>query len=294
MLVSMTGHGEATEKGNGFTVSVDVRSVNSRYFHLALRGSEAYGSLEAKMEPLVRKVIRRGTVNLTLRIDRTEDATDYWINTVVLERYHEQLQALPIAGNNREGLRLDALLLLPGVVHEPGASEEREATEWPVIATATEAAVANLQNMRIAEGQAMAEDLRSNCSQIAADLEKVRQRAPSVVESYQQRLGDRLNRLLEKYDITVAAGDIVREVGIFADRCDISEEVVRMGSHLEQFEKILSQADSAGKKLEFLIQEMFRETNTIGAKANDAEIARSVVDIKTCIERMREMIQNVE
>ena len=140
----------------------------------------------------------------------------------------------------------------------------------------------------------MARDLHANCDVISEQLGKIESQAPLVVDSHRKRLTERLNKLLDEYEVSIEPADIVREVGVFADRGDISEEVVRLRSHLEQFETIARSEANAGRKLEFVIQEMLRETNTIGSKANDAEIAVYVVEIKTAIERMREMIQNVE
>ncbi len=140
----------------------------------------------------------------------------------------------------------------------------------------------------------MGRDLHANCQAIAADLDQIEQRAPLVVEAYRKRLMERLNKLLEEFGLEIQPADVVREVGLFTDRSDISEEIVRLRSHLQQFDAIARTEQGNGRKLEFVIQEMLRETNTIGSKANDAEIARHVVEIKTAIERMREMIQNVE
>jgi uncharacterized protein (TIGR00255 family) len=148
--------------------------------------------------------------------------------------------------------------------------------------------------MRREEGSTMADDLRANQRLIARQLESIEKRGPLVVESYRQRMRERLSQLLAEFDVTVSDSDVVREVGIFAERSDISEEIVRLRSHLDQFESYLQTEESSGRKLEFLTQEMFREANTIGSKANDAEIARHVIEIKTAIERVREMIQNVE
>ncbi|MEM7314913.1 MAG: DUF1732 domain-containing protein, partial [Planctomycetota bacterium] len=189
---------------------------------------------------------------------------------------------------------LGSLLQLPGVVDEPTASGEDLERDWPVIEPTLKAAVESLQQMRQAEGKAMEEDLLSNCQLIKSHLEKIEARTPEVVKNYETRLTDRLNKLLEKFDVEVEPNEVVREVGVFAERADISEETVRLRSHLDQFAKIVAEPESAGRKLEFLIQEFFRETNTIGSKANDSEIAVHVVEIKTLIERMREMIQNVE
>ena len=140
----------------------------------------------------------------------------------------------------------------------------------------------------------MAADLLANGRSIAAHLEEIEKRAPLVVTAYRERLTDRINRLLQEYGVSIQAADVVREVGLFADRSDIAEEIVRLRSHLDQFAAVVGAEESNGRKLEFVVQEMLREANTIGSKANDADIARHVVEIKTAIERMREMVQNVE
>ncbi len=149
--------------------------------------------------------------------------------------------------------------------------------------------------MREAEGDAMARDLSEQCQEISRCADDISARAPLVVNAYQRRLTERLNKLLETHDVEVQPADVVREIGMFAERADISEEIVRFRSHLDQFGQIMNQDQaSAGRKLEFLVQELLRETNTIGSKANDAEIAKQVVQTKTCLERIREMVQNVE
>jgi uncharacterized protein (TIGR00255 family) len=140
----------------------------------------------------------------------------------------------------------------------------------------------------------MASDLSANAAAIAAELAAVERRAPQVVEAYRARLLERLKGLLADLGAAIQPADVVREVGIFAERSDISEEIVRLKSHLEQFATVMAERDSQGRKLDFVIQEMFRETNTIGSYANDAEIARHVIEMYTAIDRMREMIQNVE
>jgi uncharacterized protein (TIGR00255 family) len=182
---------------------------------------------------------------------------------------------------------------LPGVVLEKAVNDSAE-DRWPLIAPVLEEALARHTQMRRKEGDAMARDLKANCGEVTEVLDAVAQRAPAVVEAYRARLTEKINVLLADLGVRVGPADVVREVGLFAERCDISEEIVRLRSHLQQFEATLAEKESNGRKLDFVVQEMFRETNTIGSKANDAEIARHVVQIKTAIERIREMIQNVE
>jgi uncharacterized protein (TIGR00255 family) len=289
----MTGHGEAQCQQNGTTVAVEVRTINNRYFKLSVRGGEGTSSLEPKIEGVVRKSIRRGTVQVSLKIDREFSPEDYRINEAVLRSYRQQLESLQDDSDKR-AISLDALLTLPGVVDEQGTTRADLESEWPIIEQTVSDALNNLNSMRTDEGRAMGEDLAANCATIAAELDQIAERAPLVADGYRRRLEERLNNWLAEHDVKVEQSDLVREVGVFADRCDISEEIVRLRSHLEQFDTMMKADESNGRKLEFLTQEMFRETNTIGSKANDAEIARHVIEIKAAIERMREMIQNVE
>ena len=290
MLMSMTGHGDARHQSEGRSASVEVRTVNSRYFKLAVRGQESYASLESRVESVVRKQIRRGTVNMTLRITRDVSGDDYRINDAVLQSYIKQTKASCPDGS----IQLDTFLQLPGVIDELSGGQNQLEEDWAVVEPAVTDALKMLQDMRQAEGEAMAKDLAENCKSISDELGQIEAKSPQIVESFRQRLTDRVNKILTDHDVTVDATDIIREVGIYSERCDISEETVRLRSHLEQFDKIASGKESAGRKLEFLIQEMVRETNTIGSKCNDSDVAMHVVEIKTLIERMREMIQNVE
>jgi uncharacterized protein (TIGR00255 family) len=290
----MTGHGEAHRRHNQVSIAVEVRTINSRYFKLSLRTIEPYTSLEPQIEAAVRDRIRRGTLQINLRIDREASAEDFSISDVVLGSYFEQLRTLNKSLKLTEPIRLDGLLMLPGVVVDRATQRRDVESDWPQVQAVLLEALDNLQKMRVDEGRAMESDLAASCQLIARELEHIIARAPLVAEAYRKRLADRLNKLLTEYELTISPSDIVREVGLFAERSDIAEEVVRLKSHLEQFDTIMKNEDACGRKLEFVTQEMFRETNTMGSKANDPEISRHVIEIKSAIERMREMIQNVE
>lgn len=294
MLLSMTGQGDGQCQAHHMTVSVEVRTVNSRYFKLAVRGSEGCLAWEPRVEAVVRERIRRGTVQVSVQVDRDFAPEHYRLNTAVLETYCRQLEAFQSARGSSAPLQLEALLTLPGVITEHTADAEEAEAGWEVCRQALEQALDHLEAMRRNEGQAMADDLCRNCQLIRDQLDQIAQRAPQVAASYRLRLTERLNKLLREYDAQVEPAEVVREVGTFAERSDISEEVVRLRSHLDQFLGYVATPDSTGRKLEFLTQEMFREANTIGSKANDAAIAGHVVEIKALIERMREMIQNIE
>ena len=294
MLLSMTGFGEARCEQDGLTVAIEIRTINSRYFKISVRSSEGYGSLDTQVEAVARQRVRRGTVQVNVRVERTRLPEEYLIDERVLESYRRQLETIRVGLQLPAPVPLESLLPLPGVVNEGSRSSVDAQTDWPPIRQALEAAMENLSLMRQEEGRAMATDLRANCHAVAASLDEIEKRTSVVVEAYRGRLVERVNKALAEFAVTLDPADVVREISLFAERSDISEEIVRLRSHLEQFETIMGLPESSGRKLDFLTQEMFRETNTIGAKANDAEIARHVIEVKTAIERIREMIQNVE
>jgi len=290
----MTGQGQAQSEGDRINVVAEVRTINGRYFKLMVRGAEGIAGLEQKIENAVRKKVRRGSVQVNLRISRQASPDDYRLNTGVIAAYRKQLEGLYNQLHVSETIHLESLLTLPGVVEEsPTGSEDADGL-WTVVQQALAGALSSLDAMRKSEGQAMADDLQANCQAIANELTEIEARAPAVVEQYRERLQDKMKNLLASYETTLQTSDIAREVAIFSERCDISEETVRLRSHLEQFGKFMESKESSGRKLDFITQEMFRETNTIGSKANDAEIGHRVIEVKSSIERIREMIQNVE
>jgi uncharacterized protein (TIGR00255 family) len=287
----MTGFGEARDQDERRTISVEVRTVNNRHLKLNARISDPYGALEPDVERLVRESIRRGSVQLTLRVERPKRAEDYRLNLVAIKSYSEQLARL-------EGLDtpvdMAAILALPGVVEERRAAVDDPRDEWPDLARVLGDALVKLQLSRAEEGRQMAEELLTLGRTITENLERVADRGPNVVASYQKRLGERVQSLVREQGVVVEAKDLIREVAIYAERADIAEEIVRLRAHLKQYAEVIAEPESAGRKLEFVVQEMGRETNTIGSKANDVEISRSVVEMKGALEKIRELIQNVE
>ena len=290
----MTGFGEARSQTEGLAVAVEVRTINSRHFKLTYRSSDGYAALEPEIESATREIIRRGTVQLSLRVDRRASVEDYRINTDVLENYRRQLQQYTGRQEWSDAEDLHMLLSLPGAVEERSGADHDPREEWARIGPVVREALAATAKMRAEEGVALAADLAHNGRQILELLDAVARRAPDVAQSYQERLTQRVQQALSDLNVTVEPADLLREVSLFADRSDISEEIVRLRSHLQQYEAALMLPESSGRKLEFIAQEMGREVNTIGSKANDAEISRLVVEIKTALERIREQIQNVE
>jgi uncharacterized protein (TIGR00255 family) len=290
----MTGFGEARGQKEGLAVAVEVRTINSRHFKLSYRASEGYAALEPEIETVTREIIRRGTVQLNLRVDRRASVDDYRINTDVLENYRRQLQAYTGRQEWSDPDDLHMLLSLPGAVDEQSRIDHDPHDEWPAIRPIVCDALGATAKMRAEEGVALAADLAHNGRQILELLDTISQQAPAVTLAYQSRLSQRVQQALSELNVTVQPADLLREVSLFADRSDISEEIVRLRSHLQQYEAALLLPESSGRKLEFIAQEMGREVNTIGSKANDAEISRLVVEVKTALERIREQIQNVE
>ena len=294
MLTSMTGHGEASVTEAELTASAEIRTTNNRYFKLSARLPDGYASLEPKIERLIRKTVRRGSVNLALKLHRGKTLDSTQVNLEALGRYREQLSGLKGSEDLDLSTLLPALLQLPGVLDDGAADSVDLSADWPILSQALDAALTALAAMRAEEGRAMAIDLENNLEQILTHSSQIQERIPAVATAYQERLLERINNLLTEHALTIEPSDIVREVGLFVDRSDISEELVRLASHIEQFRGEMQLAEPQGRKLDFLTQEMFREANTIGSKSNDSQVSAWAIEIKTTIERMREMIQNVE
>jgi uncharacterized protein (TIGR00255 family) len=293
----MTGYGEAHHQSDTLSLSIELRAVNNRHLKLTVRAPEPYNLLEPEFEKVLRRTIRRGTIQLTCHCERQHSLQDFRVNATALRSYLNQLRALegelglgPVRG---EAL-LAQVLALPGVVAEPGNSTFNADEQWPIFERVLEEAISRLQTMRAEEGKAMAQEFMLYRDQVAAELAKIREAAPLVVSTYRDRLLERVRKLLTELDIGIDRSDLIKEVSVFAERSDIAEELVRLASHLTQFQEIMDEPDSPGRKLEFLTQEMFREANTIGSKASDVAISRHVVEIKGTLEKIRELVQNVE
>jgi uncharacterized protein (TIGR00255 family) len=288
----MTGYGEARHQGPRWTITAEVRSVNNRHFKCAVRISDAFAAMEPALEQLVRDKVKRGTVHLVVGIDRPSRPEDYRLNLVALSSYRDQLARFDKSGSH--SIDLAPLLMLPGVVEKNSAQDHCVDDDWPALSSVVERAVAELNAARAREGQAMAQELLALAGAIERQLGQIVERGPIVVQANQKRLLERIQSLVKDQGITIESRELVREVAVMVDRGDISEEVVRLRAHLEQYNQLIGEPASAGRKLEFIVQEMGREINTIGSKANDVEISRCVVEVKAFLERIRELIQNVE
>jgi uncharacterized protein (TIGR00255 family) len=296
VLLSMTGYGEARYQSDWLSLSIELRALNNRYLKVALRAADPYHLLEAEFEKVIRRTVKRGTLQVHLRCDRQSAATDFRINTTALGSYVQQLRGAAaqlglVAGAD---VMLAQVLALPGVIPEPGGQAYQLHDDWPIVEKVLLEALERLQAMRKEEGRAMANELLAHRDTIGRHLAIIRGRAPQVVTLFRDKLHDRVRQLLAEHDVQIDRNDLIREVSIFAERSDIAEEVVRLATHLDHFQEIMKEDESPGRKLEFLTQEMFREANTIGSKASDVDISREVVEIKGTLEKIRELVQNVE
>ena len=290
----MTGYGESRHVDEFLSATVDVRAVNNRYLKVVGKYPEWMASVESEVERRVRQRVSRGTVTVSIRVRRLPRPEDFQINQVALTSYLQQLDAVSQRLKIEGPRDLAHLLALPGVVVEQTEAALPEDSVYTLVFRLLESALDSFQEFRVAEGRAMGAELDRNNGQIARQLGEIEQLAPQSVIEYRQKLLERVRQSLQSAGGLVNDSDLLREVAIYADRGDINEEIARMHSHLGQFAAFVSERESSGRKLDFLCQEMFRETNTMGSKSNHAGLARAVVEIKAAIERNREILQNVE
>ncbi len=301
MIQSMTGFGDASTERDGTAYAVEIKSLNNRYFKPVIRLPDVLSSVEPRIESTLRNRLGRGTVYYTLKLRpaETDERALPTIDVDVLRSYVSQLAAAGL-----EPPAADRLLGLPGVVKVPQAEAadeqlpdaDRLAIHKEVAATLTEGAIDRLIAARKVEGESLACDLKLHLGQMASHLAAVREKASSVIERYHDKLVSRVNELIAKAELSLDKTDLMREVAVFAERSDISEELARLSHHIEQFEEAidLNAAMHVGRKLDFVAQEMLREANTIGSKAQDGDIAGRVIEMKGLIDRIKEQVQNVE
>lgn len=301
MLLSMTGFGEARAESPGpgpTAVAVEVRAVNNRHLKLTVRGSDPYPQQEAEVEKVVRRHIRRGTVTVHVRVERAGEVAGRQLDGAVLAGYLRQIRDACETAELPEAYAAQAfagVLALPGVVPESARGREAADDEWPVFERALLAALAGLDRMRAADGRATADELMRQHAAIGDHLGRVRELLPAVTTNYRQRLLERVRQAVAGAGVEVHPDHLVREVAQFADRSDVAEEVSRLAAHLDQFAEVVAAGgDGAGKRLEFVAQEMGREANTLGSKAGDVTVGRHAVEIKAALERVRELAANVE
>jgi uncharacterized protein (TIGR00255 family) len=290
----MTGFGQACSEVDGVVYTVEIRSVNNRYFKAQLRLPDMAAYLEGEIERIHRDAIYRGTVNFSLRMKNVSGKALFDIDENTLKTYVQRLKNLIPAGDGHSRIDLASMLSLPGIVQPVIPDEAHIQKMRQVILALTEEALELLRQSRREEGKTITVDLLANLDLIANRLKAVGERVSVVVEDYHQRLKDRVDQLLAKAQLKMDEAQLSREVAIYAERSDIAEEVSRLGAHLAQFRDCCEKGGSVGRRLDFITQEMLREANTIASKSSDTTINQSVIEIKCAIDRIKEQVQNVE
>lgn len=294
MIHSMTGYSAVQHVDDGVSYALEIRSLNNRYLKLSIKLPDHLQFLESEVDRLIRTRLSRGSVTYALRVRSGGDFGPRPINVAALQQYVDQMSRVQVAGGMRVTVDLGACALLPGVCESPELDEEARQHQLDLVVNLTNRAIDTLVEMRRQEGQTIGRELFQCCDAIRARLAEVAGRAPQVVDEYHERLKSRVERLMQGGGFELEAEALAQEVAIYAERCDISEEIARLNSHLDQFVQLCGRGDQVGRTLDFLTQELLREANTIASKSNDTVIARSVVEIKGLIDRTKEQVQNVE
>ena len=294
MIKSMTGFGRGEYTDGKRSIIAEIKSVNHRYSDITIKMPRRYAFAEDKIKNAVKDKIRRGKVDVSIIVENiTENDVNIKLNTMLAKQYYDNLTELKGEFDLSGDISLPFLASLPDVMKAiPDVEDEEEITK--AILEAVSEAAANLEKMRAVEGEKLAEDLISKGEHVKEILDKIAERAPQVVVDYTAKLKERIQDLLGS-SVQVPEDRILVEAAVFADKCAIDEEITRLNSHLDQLKSIIEKSSQPdGKKLDFLVQEMNREANTIGSKANDITITNYMLEIKSEIEKIREQVQNIE
>lgn len=294
MIKSMTGFGRGEYSDGKRSVIAEIKTVNHRYADISVKMPKRYSFAEEKIKMLVKEQVKRGKAELSIIVENiTEGDITVNLNMPVAEQYINNLQEIKERYGLTGEIDLKLVSSMPDVLKVlPDVEDEEEVSA--VICKAVERAAANLDEMRIREGDRLAEDLLMRGEMIRDIVKKISARAPLVAEEYKDKMESRIQELLEG-KVDVPEERILIEAAVFADKANITEELVRLDSHMEQLRNFLiNSSGTVGKKLDFLVQEMNREANTIGSKANDLEITSLMLETKSEIEKIREQVQNIE
>ncbi|MEG0371882.1 MAG: YicC/YloC family endoribonuclease [Clostridium sp.] len=293
MIKSMTGYGRGNEELEGRSFNVEIKSVNNRYLDMNIRLPRSINSLEDKIRKEIISKVSRGKIDVFINGENNGE-NDVIINVDenIAKAYFKAYSHLKDILNMDENVPLSLISKAPDVIQVEKLEEDLDEI-WAILSASLNQALEMFVNMREVEGNKLSEDVLERCDSIISMMEVIEERSPSVVAEYREKINSRLKEFLGEVEIDEAR--LLNEVAFFSDKCSITEEIVRLKSHIIQLKDTMqNNDDSIGRKLDFLIQEMNREINTIGSKANDLLITRTVVDIKSEIEKIREQIQNIE
>lgn len=292
MLKSMTGYGRAESSKGALEFSVEIRSGNNRFREIILRLPQSLQPSEDRIRSIVSSRVKRGRIEVSIQIkDNGDKGLNLELNRPLVRAYATIFNELNEELGCKQPIDLSFFSQLKDTIIVKQDSVDLERI-WPDLKDVLDKALLSLETMRMDEGKALEEDFLVRLNRIKGDIEEIRNRAKVTVEEYRDKLIQKINKLIEGIDI--AEDRLMQEVAIMADRTDITEELIRVESHLEQFRSYMNQDDVIGRRLDFLLQEINREVNTMASKAADSFVSQLVVDIKAELERLREQIQNVE
>ena len=293
MVASMTGFGRAEVNKDGITVRTEVRSVNSRYLDLTLRLPRNFSQREKEMKDIVRTFLNRGNLNVTVKVEHdSNNVVPLKVNNAAAKSYYKLLNEIRKSVKLREQVKLEHLLTFSDVL-EPVDEEETDETEWELVQESVRQALESLNAMRAQEGSELAADLEKRIRWMDVTLNEVEKLSKERIPEERNKLHERIAELVaDKF--TIDQNRLELEIALLVDKLDITEECVRYRSHNKYFLEALNKNEAAGRKLNFLVQEMNREANTIGSKSSDATIAHLIVGLKEELEKIREQLQNIE
>ena len=294
MIRSMTGFGRCDAELGGREITVEIKSVNHRYFEFSCRTPRGYGFVDDKLKSFVGSRVSRGKIDMFVTIGAAEDTpAEVTVNHQLVSGYISAMKEISDTYGIENDVTVCSLSRFPDVYTVHKAPEDEEKITADVLCAA-QTALDSFVAMREVEGEKMKADILSRAARILDIVAEIEERSPQTVKEYEQRLLERINQTLEGMSVEIDEQRILTEVAVFADKVAVAEETVRLRSHLEQLEKFLEYNEPVGRKIDFIIQEMNREANTIGSKVQDAELAHKVVEIKSEIEKIREQVQNIE
>ena len=290
----MTGFGIAEHTDTERTIRVELRSVNNRFLKIDSRLPEILQAFESEIERKIREKINRGTVLLNINYQSLRQESEYVLNSDRLKEYYRLLTDIKKEIGSKEKISVNSLMLLPGLLQKGKNDKEDVAALLSICLSLIDEALKKMLEMRAVEGRHLGRDIEQRKEFILSILDKIEIKAPMVVQEYSKRLQNRVATLLAGTPVELTDNNLCREIAVFAERCDIAEEIIRLRSHLYQLQETIHVDEPVGRKLDFIVQEMFRETNTMCAKANDSVMLKDLVDVKTEIEKIREQIFNIE
>ena len=294
MIKSMTGFGRERVDCEGREIIVEVKSVNHRYFEFTAKTPKAYGYLDEKLKNLASEYISRGKTEISVIINNQEGVNaEIEVNKSVAEGYIKALRDVKDELGLADDLTLSKIMRLPDIFNVVKQTEDEQEV-WNLVKNVAESALKKFVEMRTAEGEKMYDDISGRLDYLENAVGEIEKLSPESVKKYQQKLYDKIKETLENLGTEPDMQRVVTETAVFADKVAVDEETVRLRSHISQFRKLIKEEFPVGRKLDFLVQEMNREVNTIGSKAQELEITKKVVDMKSEIEKIREQIQNIE